>query len=127
MPTLSLAVLVLLLRFSISQMDVPTRQSYTMAVVEARERSPAGGFTGVARTTGAAISPLLTGYLQNASAISPRRASLVEKKTVRSDNRTRIRTRSRRATPFRPPLIVPGRVLGVLGAPLVPVNSICYR
>lgn len=63
MPTLPLAVLVLLLRFSISQMDVPTRQSYTMAVVEARERSAAGGFTGVARTTGAAISPLLTGFL----------------------------------------------------------------
>ena len=63
MPTLSLAVLVLLLRFSISQMDVPTRQSYTMAVVEARERSAAGGFTGVARTTGAAISPLLAGFL----------------------------------------------------------------
>jgi MFS family permease len=63
MPTLSLAVLVLLLRFSISQMDVPTRQSYTMAVVEAGERSAAGGFTGVARTTGAAISPLLAGFL----------------------------------------------------------------
>ena len=63
MPTLSLAVLVLLLRFSISQMDVPTRQSYTMAMVEARERSAAGGFTAVARTTGAAISPLLTGFL----------------------------------------------------------------
>ena len=63
MPTLWLAVFVLLLRFSISQMDVPTRQSYTMAVVEARERSAAGCFTGVARTTGAAISPLLTGFL----------------------------------------------------------------
>jgi len=63
MPNLSLAVLVLLLRFSISQMDVPARQSYTMAVVPAEERSAAGGFTGVARTTGAAISPLLTGLL----------------------------------------------------------------
>lgn len=63
MPKLSLAVLVLLLRFCISQMDVPARQSYTMAVVEPRERSAAGGFTGVARTTGAAISPLLTGFL----------------------------------------------------------------
>ena len=63
MPTLSLSVLVLLLRFSISQMDVPTRQSYTMAVVEVKERSAAGGFTGVARTTGAAISPLLAGFL----------------------------------------------------------------
>ncbi len=63
MPNLSLAVLVLLLRFSISQMDVPTRQSYTMAVVPAEERSAAGGFTGVARTMGAAISPLLAGFL----------------------------------------------------------------
>ena len=63
MPNLSLAVLVLLLRFSISQMDVPARQSYTMAVVPAEERSAAGGFTGVARTTGAAISPLFAGFL----------------------------------------------------------------
>jgi len=63
MPTLSLAILVLLLRFSISQMDVPTRQSYTMAVVPAEERSAAGGFTGVARTTGAALGPLFVGFL----------------------------------------------------------------
>jgi len=63
MPNLPLAVLLLLLRFSISQMDVPARQSYTMAVVPAEERSAAGGFTGVARTTGAAISPLLAGFL----------------------------------------------------------------
>jgi len=63
MPNLELAVLVLLVRFSISQMDVPTRQSYTMAVVSAEERSAAGGITGVARTTGAAISPLFAGFL----------------------------------------------------------------
>ena len=63
MPNLSLAVLVLLLRFSISQMDVPARQSYIMAVVPPEERSAAGGFTGVARTTGAAISPLFAGFL----------------------------------------------------------------
>jgi MFS family permease len=63
MPNLKLAVLVLLLRFSISQMDVPTRQSYTMAVVSADERSAAAGITGVARTTGAAISPLFVGFL----------------------------------------------------------------
>jgi hypothetical protein len=42
--------LVLLLRFSISQMDVPTRQSYTLAVVAPDERSAAAGVTGVART-----------------------------------------------------------------------------
>jgi len=63
MPTLSLAVFVLLVRFSISQMDVPTRQSYTMAVVSPEERSAAAGITGVARTAGAAISPLFAGLL----------------------------------------------------------------
>jgi MFS family permease len=63
MPTLRLAVLVLLLRFSISQMDVPTRQSYTMAVVEPEERSAAGGFTAIARTSGATISPIFAGFL----------------------------------------------------------------
>lgn len=63
MPNLPLAIILLLLRFSISQMDVPTRQSYTMAVVEPDERSAAAGVTGIARTTGSAISPLLTGLL----------------------------------------------------------------
>jgi MFS family permease len=63
MPTLWLAVLVLLVRFSISQMDVPTRQSYIMAVVTKEERSAAAGITGVARTTGAAISPLFVGLM----------------------------------------------------------------
>lgn len=66
MPSLPLAILVLLLRFSISQMDVPTRQSYTMAVVAPDERSAAAGVTGVARTVGASISPVLTGvFLAN--------------------------------------------------------------
>jgi MFS family permease len=63
MPNLWLAVLVLLARFSISQMDVPTRQSYIMAVVNKEERSAAAGITGVARTTGAAISPLFVGFM----------------------------------------------------------------
>jgi len=61
MPNLPLAIAVLLLRFSISQMDVPTRQSYTMAVVAPDERSAAGGVTGIARTVGAALSPALAG------------------------------------------------------------------
>ena len=61
MPTLPLAIIVLLLRFSISQMDVPTRQSYTMAVVSPDERSAASGVTSIARSVGAAISPSLTG------------------------------------------------------------------
>jgi MFS family permease len=63
MPNLSLAVVVLWMRFSISQMDVPTRQSYLMAVVSPEERSAAAGITGVARTIGAAISPLLVGFM----------------------------------------------------------------
>ena len=61
MPTLSLAIALLLLRFSISQMDVPTRQSYTMAVVAPDERSAASGVTSIARSVGAALSPSLAG------------------------------------------------------------------
>jgi MFS family permease len=63
MPSLPLAIGFLLLRFSISQMDVPTRQSYTMAVVAPDERSAAAGITGIARTTGASLSPVFTGPL----------------------------------------------------------------
>jgi MFS family permease len=63
MPTLPSAVAVLLLRFAISQMDVPARQSYTAAVVSPEERSAAAGVTGVARTTGAALAPVLAGLL----------------------------------------------------------------
>jgi MFS family permease len=63
MPTLPLAVVVLLLRFAISQMDVPARQSYTAGVVSPDERSAAAGVTGIARTAGAALSPVLVGPL----------------------------------------------------------------
>lgn len=63
MPNLSLAIGVFLLRFSISQMDVPTRQSYTMAVVAPDERSAASGITTIARSVGASVSPVLSGLL----------------------------------------------------------------
>jgi MFS family permease len=63
MPSLPLAVACLLLRYTLSQMDVPTRQSYVMAVVDPAERSAAAGVTGIARTTGAAISPALSAPL----------------------------------------------------------------
>jgi MFS family permease len=63
MPNLPLAIAVLLARFSISQMDVPTRQSYTMAVVASDERSAASGVTTIARSVGAALSPSLSGLL----------------------------------------------------------------
>jgi MFS family permease len=71
MPNLPLAVGVLLLRFSLSQMDVPTRQSYVISVVDPDERSAAAGVTGIARTTGAAISPSLSSVLMaNAGTIA---------------------------------------------------------
>jgi MFS family permease len=63
MPNLPLAVAMLFLRFSISQMDVPTRQSYTMAIVRPDERAAAAGITGIARTAGASFSPIMAGPL----------------------------------------------------------------
>lgn len=63
MPFPWLAIAVLLLRFSISQMDVPTRQSFTVAVVEPEERSAASGVTAIARSIGASVSPVLAGLL----------------------------------------------------------------
>lgn len=63
MPTLPVAVGLLLVRYSISQMDVPTRQSYTMAVVDPDERSAASGVTTIARSVGALVSPAISGAL----------------------------------------------------------------
>ena len=61
MPTLELAVIMLLVRNSLSQLDVPTRQSYTMAVIDADERAASAGILSVARNAGAAVAPLFTG------------------------------------------------------------------
>jgi MFS family permease len=69
MPSLPLAIGLLLLRFSISQMDVPTRQSYTIAVVDPDERSAAAGVTAIARSVGASVSPLLTGLFFSVPAL----------------------------------------------------------
>ncbi|MBI2895942.1 MAG: MFS transporter [Deltaproteobacteria bacterium] len=70
MPTLPLAIAVLLARFSISQMDVPTRQAYTMALVTPDERSAAAGVSGIARTIGASLSPLAAGPLYASAALA---------------------------------------------------------
>jgi len=70
MPTLELASVVLLVRFSISQMDVPTRQSYTMAVVDPDERSAAAGVTGIARSVGAAAAPVVSAPLMGVPALA---------------------------------------------------------
>ena len=70
MPTLPLAIAVLLVRFSISQMDVPTRQAYTMALVPEDERAAAAGVTGIARTVGSSISPIFAGPLYASAALA---------------------------------------------------------
>jgi MFS family permease len=70
MPTLPLAAGLLLIRFSISQMDVPTRQSYTMAIVDEDERSAAAGVTGIARSLGVAAAPLVAGPLYLSAALT---------------------------------------------------------
>ena len=68
MPTLPLAVACLLLRSALSQMDVPARQSYVMAVVAPEERAAAASVTNVPRSLATAASPLLAGYLLSVSA-----------------------------------------------------------
>jgi MFS family permease len=69
MPNVEWATVVLLLRYSLSQMDVPTRQSYTMAIVDADERAAAAGVLSVARNGGAAVAPLFTGAILAAPAL----------------------------------------------------------
>jgi len=63
MPDETSAVVMLLARFCISQMDVPARQAYVAMVVEPDERSAAGGITNIVRTIGLTISPLLVGLM----------------------------------------------------------------
>ena len=63
MPTLPLAILLLLLRGALSQMDVPTRNSYVMAIVPPAERPAAASVTSVPRSLAQGLSPLLSGYL----------------------------------------------------------------
>ncbi|MCB0834796.1 MAG: MFS transporter [Bacteroidetes bacterium] len=63
MPNVPMAMGVLLARSAISQMDVPTRQSFTMAVVSPDERSAAAGVSAIARSVGAAASPVMSGWL----------------------------------------------------------------
>lgn len=61
MPNLELALTVLILRFCLSQMDVPTRQAFMIAVVSPDERSAAGGLANVSRSVGTTLAPLFTG------------------------------------------------------------------
>ncbi len=63
MPTFPLAAAVLLARQMLSQMDVPTRQAYTMALVAPEERTAAASVTSLARSAGSASSPIISGLL----------------------------------------------------------------
>jgi MFS family permease len=71
MPTFSVVAVVWLGRASLSQMDVPARQSYVMAVVDDAERSAAAGFTNTARTFGALLAPVLAGPLHAGVSVWP--------------------------------------------------------
>jgi len=67
MPNLQLAITLLLARSLLSQMDVPTRNSYVMAVVTPAERPAAASLTSVPRSLASAASPLLSGWMLSAS------------------------------------------------------------
>jgi MFS family permease len=66
-PSLHVALALLLIRSALSQMDVPTRSSYVMAVVTEAERAAAASLTSVPRSLAATISPMLGGMLIAAS------------------------------------------------------------
>jgi len=65
-PTLPLAIAFYLGRMALSQMDVPTRQSYIVSVVKEEERTASAGITNISRNTAQAVSPSLTGYILQA-------------------------------------------------------------
>jgi MFS family permease len=62
-PNLSLAIALYLTRMALSQMDVPTRQSYVVRIVDEGERTAAAGITNVSRNVAQTISPSITGYI----------------------------------------------------------------
>jgi len=66
-PSLQLAVILYLIRMTMSQMDVPTRQSYIVAIVNEDERTAASGLTNVSRNIAQTISPSLFGYIFQSS------------------------------------------------------------
>ncbi|HEX5892758.1 MAG TPA: MFS transporter [Nitrososphaeraceae archaeon] len=69
-PSLPVAIAFYLIRMALSQMDVPTRQSYIVAVVNEEERTAAAGITNISRNISQAISPSLTGIIINTFTLS---------------------------------------------------------
>lgn len=70
-PGAHLAVGLYLARMALSQMDVPTRQSYLTGIVDEEERVAAAGITNVSRNLSQAVGPSLAGLLQSMNAASP--------------------------------------------------------
>ncbi len=67
-PNLPVAIALLVARSALSEMDVPTRTSYVMAVVRPEERPATASITAVPRSLASSLSPLLAGYLLSISA-----------------------------------------------------------
>ncbi len=70
-PTLGLALALLLVTSALSQMDIPTRSSFVMAVVAETERTAAASFTSVPRSLAASLSPAIAGTLFSFSGAAP--------------------------------------------------------
>jgi len=65
MPNKTTAFLVLVVRFSLSNMNVSARQTYVATIVKSDERSAAGGISNIAKSLGLSFSPLILGSLMN--------------------------------------------------------------
>ncbi len=71
-PTFAIAAVLFILREGLVEMDVPTRQSYVMAVVRPEERTIASGVTSLVRLGGWAVAPSFAGVLmQDLSLATP--------------------------------------------------------
>jgi len=70
-PNQTVAIILLLSRFALSQMDVPARQSYVVAVVDPEERTAAAMFTNTSKATAQAVSPVVSGAVSAAGSGVP--------------------------------------------------------
>ena len=70
-PNLTVALALLFARFALSQMDVPARQAYVMALVESQERTAAAGYTNAARYASRPLAPVAAGIAASVSLVSP--------------------------------------------------------
>ena len=107
-PTFPVAVVLLLLRQALSQMDVPTRQAYTMALVAPDERTAAASVTSLSRSVGSATSPVWP-PTTTSSAYSPRTTGT----TTQPSASTRPPSRSRNGSATGPALRMSSKLFAV--------------